>query len=409
MKILIYGLNFHPELTGIGKYTGEMAAWLAEAGHEVRVITAPPYYPEWKIADPYRGRWYLVEHWQGVKIYRTPLWVPKQPTGFRRLLHLASFATFSLPVLLFQWFWKPQIVWTVKPTFFGAPGALFLARLSGAPAWLHVQDFELDAAFDLGLIKGRNLKRFVLACGRVLIRQFNYVSTISNRMMQRAREKGVAEQSLVHFPNWADISSIQPLDGPSPFRKKLDIPDDAVVALYSGNMGRKQGVEILGEAARLLQNEQNIFFIFCGAGAGRADLQQQCARLRNVRFLDLQPLEHLSALLGTADIHLLPQRADAADLVMPSKLTGMLASGRPVIATALPGTELAAVLGGLGVVTPPDQPTALADAILELAQQPERREALGRSARSYATQELDRNAILRRFEAVLLQVQPSNS
>ena len=114
MKILFYGINYAPELTGIGKYTGEMAEWFAAQGHEVRVITAPPYYPAWKVSEGYSNS-YTTEKLNNVTVLRTPLWVPHQPSGLKRLIHLASFALSSLPVLFKQWFWKPDVVWVVEP------------------------------------------------------------------------------------------------------------------------------------------------------------------------------------------------------------------------------------------------------------------------------------------------------
>jgi colanic acid biosynthesis glycosyl transferase WcaI len=177
------------------------------------------------------------------------------------------------------------------------------------------------------------------------------------------------------------------------------------VALYSGNMGNKQGLEILAEVAQLLQGDPRIQFVFGGNGSGRADLQVRCAGLPNVRFLDLQPLERLNDWLGLADVHLLPQRADAADLVMPSKLTGMLASGRAVLATALPETELGRVVmqdAACGVVVPPEDPVAMAEALRALVTDPARRAELGANGRRYAEAELSQDVILRRFEAQLL-------
>ena len=132
MKLLIYGINFAPELTGIGKYTGEMAQWLAHAGHEVRVITAPPYYPDWKVAPGHSASRYRSESWQGVRVIRAPLWVPHQPGGLKRLLHLASFALTSLPALFAQWRWKPDVVWVVEPPLMCAPAAVAFAALRGA-------------------------------------------------------------------------------------------------------------------------------------------------------------------------------------------------------------------------------------------------------------------------------------
>lgn len=439
MRILIHGINFSPELTGIGKYSGELAEWLALQGHEVRVVTAPPYYPQWKVAAGYANWW----HTQSVNlteplpaaggsllVYRCPLWVPGKPSGLKRLLHLASFALSSLPVMLRQVLWRPDIVLVVEPPLFCAPQALLVARLSGAKAWLHIQDFEVDAAFDLGLIKGAGLRRMVAAVERWLMRRFDQVSTISQRMLERLRLKGVEADCCAFFPNWVDIQAIAPVklmasdvvqengllrraDSHndemhsaiiSGYRAELGIAADAVVALYSGNMGGKQGLEILAQAAVLLGDLSSVVFVFCGNGAERPMLERECAGLNNVRFLDLQPLERLGELLSMADIHLLPQRADAADLVMPSKLTGMLASGRPVVATAIEGTELAKVVAGCGLIVPPAAPMLFAGAIEKLVNDAGLRTSLGAAGRKYAEEFLDKSAVLSQFELNIKQL-----
>lgn len=408
MKILFYGINFAPELTGIGKYTGEMAQWFAEQGHEVRVITAPPYYPAWKVSEDYQNA-YVTEQWNGVTVYRTPLWVPAQPSGVKRIIHLASFALSSLPTLFKQWSWKPDVVWTVEPALMCAPATVAFAKLNGAKSWLHVQDYEVNAAFDMGLIKAKWLRGFVETCERWLMRCFDRVSSISGQMLKLARAKGIDEQKIISFPNWVDISAIQPLKDVSPYRKELKINDDKIVALYSGNMGGKQGLEILAEAARIIaeQKVDNIQFVFCGNGAGRADLEQACTGLGNVMFLDLQPFERLGELLGLADIHLLPQRADAADLVMPSKLTGMLASGKSVIATATAETELGHVItqdAQCGLIVEPENGQVFAQAILELSYDAERRKSYGQNGRYYAEHHLSKSQILMNFERELFKV-----
>ena len=402
MKILFYGINFSPELTGIGKYTGEMAQWFAEQGHDVRVITAPPYYPAWKVSTNYKNE-YVTEQWQGVTVFRTPLWVPAQPSGVKRLIHLASFALLSIPTLFKQWSWKPDVVCVVEPPLMCAPAAVTFAKLNGANSWLHVQDYEVNAAFDMGLIKAKWLRGFVESCERWLMRCFDRVSSISGQMLKLAKHKGVDEAKIVSFPNWVDISAIQPLKQVSPYRKELGIADDKIVALYSGNMGGKQGLEILAEAAKIIEQKQiqNIQFIFCGNGAGREDLEKACTGLHNVIFLDLQPFERLGELLGMADIHLLPQRADAADLVMPSKLTGMLASGKSVIATATVDTELGYVItedAKCGLIVPPENGLALAEAIIQLSQDSESRRCYGKNSRAYAEHKLSKDQILKTFE-----------
>jgi colanic acid biosynthesis glycosyl transferase WcaI len=401
LKILIYGINFAPELTGIGKYTGEMAEWLAAAGHDVRVVTAPPYYPDWRIRSDYNGPQHMHKLWQGVRVWRAPLWVPAKPSGLKRLIHLASFALGSLPLMLRQLVWRPDVVWVVEPPLFCAPTALLVARLCGARAWLHVQDYEVDAAFALGLLKGERARNLVSALERWLMRRFDRVSTISESMMALASAKCVKPGKLVLFPNWIDLDAIVPLTKVSTYRAELGIPVGAVVALYSGNMGGKQGLEIMGQAARHLANEPNLHFVFCGNGAGKADLLVLAQGLPRVLFLDLQPMERFNELLGLADIHLLPQRADAADLVMPSKLTGMLASGRAVAATARPDTELGKAVAGCGLLSPPGDAIAFAAAIRTLARDPARRAAFGLAGRRYAESCLGMEPILQRFAGEL--------
>ena len=393
MKILIYGINYAPELTGIGKYSAELAEWLAARGHEVSVVTAPPYYPQWQVHEGYRAGRYRKEILRGVTVRRAPLWVPGRPGGLKRLIHLASFALSSLPSLLRAAAGRPDIILVVEPALFCAPAAWLAARLCGARAWLHIQDYEVDAAFELGLLKGARLRAMVLRAERWLMRRFDRVSTISNRMLDLARAKGVDPGRAVLLPNWIDVDAITPQAG-GRYRAELGIPDDAIVALYSGNMGGKQGLQTLADVARRLGRETRLWFVFCGQGPERAPLQQQCEGLARVVFLDLQPAERLGELLNTADIHLLPQRAGAADLVMPSKLTGMLASGRPVVCGASPGTELAGVVARCGLLTPPEDGAAMAEAVRKLSYNAQIRETLGAAARQYAQAHLHVDSVL---------------
>jgi colanic acid biosynthesis glycosyl transferase WcaI len=397
MRILLYSVNFAPEPTGIGKYSGEMAEWLVDQGHSVRVVAAPPYYPMWKIEPSYTRPLYRREQWRGVDIWRAPLWVPKSPGGFARVLHLMSFAFSSFPLMIRQVSWRPHLVLTVAPAFLCAPAGLLTARLCGAESWLHLQDFEVDLAFRMGLLKGKLLQRLVLRMERSILRRFDSVSSISSRMVEQLLHKGVEPKRTRYFPNWVDISAIKPSSDCGNYRTELAIPDNAAVVLFSGSLGGKQGLMVIPQVASLLAARKDIVFLVCGDGVMKPKLEAATAKLANVRFLPLQPLERLGELLSTADMHLLPQSSGAADLVLPSKLSGMLASGRPVVATCHAGTELDTVVSKCGLVVRPQDVAALADAICKLVDEPALRLELGRRARAYAEANFERDAILGRI------------
>ncbi|WP_281245520.1 WcaI family glycosyltransferase [Granulicella pectinivorans] len=413
--MLVYGLNYSPELTGIGKYTGEMATWLASRGHDVRVVTAPPYYPAWRVWDEYRGQSFHVEGKNDPNVptvYRTPLYVPEKPNGPKRVLHLFSFMLGSLPVMLRQVVWQPEVVWTVEPTFFGAPLALFIANVCSSASWLHVQDFEVDAAFELGLLpKDGPIHTFALWLEKVFTEAFTRVSSISRKMLERSVAKGVPVEKTCLFPNWVDVDAIHPQEASTPnsFRVELGL-EGKTILLYSGNMGAKQGLELLAPLAETFENDDSVHFLFCGDGAFRPQLETLVAHRKNVTMLPLQPFARLNDLLNCADIHLMPQRGGAADLVMPSKLTGMLSSGKPIVATAELGTQVAHVVGGdpvagieaCGLVVKAEDPATLYEAVGKLIAEPELRARLGAAARRYAVKHLGRDEVLGRFERDLL-------
>jgi colanic acid biosynthesis glycosyl transferase WcaI len=403
MRLLVYGINYAPELTGTGKYTAEMAEALAARGHDVRVVTAPPYYPEWRVANGWSSWRFRRETRRDVHVWRAPLWVPARPSGAKRLLHLASFALASAVPMALQLRWRPHVVMVIAPTLLCAPAALALARATGAQTWLHVQDFEVDAAFGLGLLDSAGGARVARAVERALIRRFDVVSSISRKMVERLQTLGVDEAKVLCAPNWVDVETIRPLRRPSDYRRELSIDDDAKVVLYAGNMGKKQGLEHLAAAAALLADRTDIRFVFCGEGQTKAELAKRCAGLPNCQIIGLQPAERLNELLNLADIHALPQRADAADLVMPSKLTGMMASGRAIVAMAHEGTELYDALASRGVVIEPDNGAALASAIATLADDAPRRAELGAAARRYAQEALSPASVFGSIEAKLIE------
>jgi colanic acid biosynthesis glycosyl transferase WcaI len=416
LKILIYSLHFSPEPVGIGKYSGELGTWLASRNHEVRVICAPPFYPHWQVglrSAAHIGHYhnaYRKESVNSIRVQRCPLWVPSQPSGLTRLLLLASFALSSLGLLLTQTRWKPDVVFTVAPAFFCAPGSLLLARLCGSRSrsWLHIQDFELDAAFELGILRGRRVRQLAETWESLILMGFDRVSSISEAMVRRLVEKGVDPQRIALLPNWVDLVAIQP-QGPgeratNPYREELGIRPDHIVLLYSGSMNKKQGLDLLAQVIHRLVDRHDLVWLLAGEGPTKAELSRACEGLPQVRLLPLQPVERLNDWLNAADIHLLPQKTVVADLMLPSKLLGMLASGRPVIASSPAGSELAELAGKAGLCVTPEDVEAFTAAVARLVDDPAMRASKGSRARELAEQRFGREAVLQRLERQWLQV-----
>jgi len=382
-----------------------MAEWLVAQGHDVRVVTAPPYYPEWKVSNEYASGYDRKEQVNGVEVYRCPLYVPEKPSGLKRIIHLASFAASSFSVMLKQIFWKPDVVMVIEPPLFCAPTAWIVSRLSGGKCWLHVQDFEVDAAFDLGILPFAWMKRWVSAAESWLMRRFNVVSTISQSMMVRLESKGVTKP--VFFPNWADLSHMRYDDqGRQRFRAELGVRDEECLCLYSGNIAVKQGLDIVLDAAVRLPD---IRFVICGSGANKKKIKSRAQEMKlgNVQFLPLQPLEKLAPMLSATDIHLVIQKAGAADLVMPSKLTNILAVGGVALATAEVDSELGQLAVGDDACLyrcDPESTDLLVDAISRLSIDQVLRAKLGKAAKVYALAHVDKVHVLKAFENKLKEV-----
>ena len=409
MRILIYGLNYAPEQTGTGKYTGEMAAWLAKAGHEVEVICGLPHYPQWQLDPEFADGRARVEMREGVRVMRAPHYVPaadalsagkriRMETGFT-----LSAARYWLPKMFGRK--RPDVVIAVMPPMQVGVWPLVYGWIRRVPWILHVQDLQVDAALRLGMLKVGKFGKLLYWIEGFLLRHATRASTITESMRARIVAKGTRSDRTLLFPNWSDIAVIKPGPRDNGFRRELAVADDTVVVLYAGNMGEKQGLDIVLEAARACRNNPLIQFVMAGDGAARMRLERKATQmgLPNVRFLSVQPFERLGEMLAAGDIHLVVQKREAADLVMPSKLTNILAAGRATVATADPGTALHDVVVGheTGIAVVPEDTAALVEAITTMASDSERRTACGIRARAYAERYLAKDQILSVFAADL--------
>ncbi|GAA4048293.1 WcaI family glycosyltransferase [Parerythrobacter jejuensis] len=393
--ISIIGLNYAPEPIGIGPYTQGWATSLAQRGHRVQVICGAPYYPGWSLAAGYKNRFAgRVE--DGVEVLRVPHYIPARPTAARRMAHYASFAANAARAVHRQGSdFRPDAVVAIAPALLAAPVALRLARKAGALSWLHIQDFEVGAALATSLLPA-SLANPASRFERSAIKRFDHVSTIAPAMLDLARSKGAGAAQLHELRNWAEpgvgAAGIRPED----MRAELGLPARKI-ALYSGNLARKQGIDLILDTAERTRNRADLHFVVCGEGPAVTLVEQAAEALPNLHYRPLQPRSRLPELLAVADIHMLPQLPGAADLVLPSKLANMLASGRPVVTSADPGTALAREVAGCGIVVSTNDREAFANAITALADDQDRRETLGNEAKIRANERWSRTGLLDAF------------
>ena len=397
-RILFLSLNYAPEPIGIGPYSAGLAEALVERGHEVEVVAGQPYYPEWKLYPEFGHRWKTsVEN--GVRVTRCPHYIPANPSGAKRMAHHASFASSSYPAARrVRKRLDPDLVFTVAPSMIAAPVAVRMAKRAGVPLWMHVQDFEVGAALATGLID--RTSKIADAAARFedrMLHAADMVSTISGPMCEMLMQKGVEREKILEMRNWANHAEAMDRADPDHFRREWGL-EGKTVALYSGNIANKQGLDVVIEAARQMATRQDVIFVISGEGPNRAKLEALASGLPNILFRDLQPEERIGDLLKLGDIHLLPQLHDAADLVLPSKLGNMLASGRPVVATVRPGTGIARELVNCGIVVPPEVPEAIVTAINALAAHPGYRETMGRAAAVRASEAWSKTSVVDTFE-----------
>ena len=406
MRIAIVGINYAPEPTGIPVYTTGLAEFLASQGHEVTVYTGFPHYPRWSKNPGDQYRLFRNESINGVAVRRHYVYVPKHPSALRRIPHELSFVLSGSIGYLFG----PRADFTIiisPPLFTGIPVGI-IARLKGSRTLFHVQDLQPDAAVDLGMLKPGKLVSLFFLLEKITYRLVDFVSSISDGMVSRIASKGVPARKLSLFRNWAHDNLITPMSSDTRFRREWNLQDKFVV-LYSGNMGVKQGLDSVLQAASALQQHKDVVFLIVGDGGEKPALvaRADAMKLTNVQFQPLQSMEQLSELLATADVAIIPQKPGVKDIVLPSKIGNLLASGRPVIAAAEAGTEFGRIVleSGCGVLVEPGNGGHIASAILELRNVPDNRTRMGDSGRRYMEVQLSGAAILhsmnRRIEAMM--------
>jgi colanic acid biosynthesis glycosyl transferase WcaI len=397
MRIHIIGINYWPEVTGIAVFSTGRAEHLAAAGHDVTMCTAVPYYPQWRVPEQYRGLKFTREARAGVTILRCPLYVPSAVKPIRRVLHEASFIASAFLRSLFCR--RPDVLFVVSPPLGLAIAAVILSWLWRVPYVFHVADLQPDTALDLGMVGPGRVARLLYAVERLAYRRAAIVSTLTDAMRARIIAKGIPAQKVVLFADWADPRLFALASGQSdPIRRELDL-GDAFLVLHAGNMGVKQGLDVVLDAAQQTRLNPGILYVLVGDGAMRPHLERRAHALGldNVRIVPLLDHERFLRLLAAADVCLVTQQRTVADVVFPSKVLTLLAAGKPVIASVTGGSAVANVIAGAGAgtVVPAEAGDALVNAIEALRRDTSLRAGMGAAGRAYASRHWERTATLR--------------
>jgi colanic acid biosynthesis glycosyl transferase WcaI len=406
MRILVLGINYWPEDTGIAVFNTGRCEYLAARGHDVTMCTGFPYYPAWRVPGRYRGSVLQREHRNGVTVLRSYLYVPTRVTAARRVIHEASFIASSFVRAMASR--GPDVLLTVSPPLGLAVTSALLSRMWRIPYVFHVPDLQPDAAVDLGMLPSGRLARGLYAVERLAYHRAALVSTLTEAMRQRIISKGIASEKVVRFPDWADPSLFDVPAGRAGgqrFREEFGLGDRFLV-VHAGNMGVKQGLDVVLEAAARSRDRTDVMYLLVGDGAMRPVLRARARVLclPNLHFLPLQPRERFLDMLAAADVCLVTQQRVVADIVFPSKVVTLLAAARPVVASLNSSSEVARVMSkaGAGVVVPPEDAGALVEVILRLRDDPATRRSMVERGRAYARAHWDRDRILLQMEAELL-------
>ena len=402
-RILLLGGNYVPEPTGIGKYNGEMVDWLSKEGYECGVITSYPYYPYWKTQPPYEKKsfWFTREesfaNSTQVNVYRCPHYIPKKPSGMKRIVSDLSFFISAFCQLFILLFMKKYdyVIAVVPPFQLGLLGVLY-RWIKGAKFIYHVQDLQIEAARELHMISSKLLLKIMFGIEKIILSKADHISSISDGMIRKIIAK--CNKPVISFPNWVDTVTFHPISKRSELKVKFNFSPSDKIILYSGAIGEKQGLESILYAAHELK-DPNIKFIICGSGPYKerlSDLMKKM-QLQNVIFLPLQPKEKFNEFLNMADLHLVVQKNNANDLVMPSKLSTILSVGGLALVTAPKESSLYEIISRhkMGILVEPENEKALIESIRNALQ--ESFPSIQDNAREFANEYLTINKVIFNF------------
>jgi colanic acid biosynthesis glycosyl transferase WcaI len=399
VRVLVIGLNYLPELTGIAPYTSGLCKGLAARGEVVCVLTTMPHYPEWRIRAGYNGA--RRHEWlDGVSVTRLRHYVPARPTGVRRLL---SEISFGLRAVLSGW-GHPDLAVFVSPALFSTAIGMARALLLGIPTVIWVQDvYSLGMTETRGKTATGRVARAIASIESAVLMKATGVAVIHDRLKPVVERLGVSSERVEVVRNWTHLRP----DAPMPrdeVRSRLSWSDDETVVLHTGAIGRKQDLDTVVSAARIADAKgAKVRFVLMGDGGERSRLEAAARGVHSISFLDPQSDDMFQGALAAADVLLVNEHAGLREMAVPSKLTSYFSSGRPVLAAtdvdSVTAGEIEASGGGVRIDA--GRPELLVDAALRLGRDTVQANRLGSAGRRYQRSVLAESAAIDRFEAWL--------
>lgn len=397
LRVTILGLNYSPEPSGNAPYTTSLAEGLVRAGHQVKVLTGYPHYPEWRLRDGYSG-WSSHEVINGVEVTRLGHHIPKAPSALQRLHMELSFGL----RLIFEPWGRPDVVLAVSPALFASGLALAKARLMRKrPATgIWIQDI-----YSRGIVEtGAGSPVAARLAGKVegaILRSADGVVAIHERFRQFIVESlHVPSLQVKVIRNWTHLPPSPVVDA-NEIRSRFGWTPSDIVVLHAGNMGKKQGLENVVEAAKHAEQVgSHVRFVLMGDGNQRQQLESMAAGVDTLQFIDPLPGARFQEALSAADILLVNELSGVKDMAVPSKLTSYFNAGRPVIAASdidsVTSAEIQASQGGIRVN--PADPSALVSSAETLGNDPELCKRLGDNGLAFRYETLSESAAISHYD-----------
>ena len=411
MRILILGVNYFPERTSVAPFTTGLSEHLTSRGHTVQVVTAFPYYPEWRVWDGYRGRITQKEVRRGVEIRRVRHFIPGRASSLpQRLLHDFSFTTAAFTAGLAAR--DCDVIYCSCPPPALALAAYALSRFRKVPYIIKLTDLASDAALATGILRDGTLVRCARSMEKFVYRHAQAVICLCEGFREKLAQSGIPAHQLHLIPDWGDTEAIRPVSSDGSFRDAHRIAPEKFVVLHTGNMGKKQDLLNVVRAAVLSEGDSNLLWVIVGEGEEREllDREIKVRGLGNLLLLPLQPVERLCQTYAAAEVLLLNQKAAVTDAVIPSKLLTYMASGQPVLCAASVDSVASRLIreAQCGMVVKPDDPAALLEGALALRTDASLNLKMGANGRRYAERNYNRARVLDSYDQFfesLLEIQ----